>query len=87
MIYVALGELALLALTIYGAWGALRAQARANARREDLLLNQALHAAGRPWQPAPSDAAPMPRPLFDDDGELILSQHYSRFTSTPEQEP
>ena len=87
MLYISLAELGLIALVCYGSWGALRAQSRSHARREDLLLNQLLHATGRPWQPAPADHAPTAPLLFDDDGELILSQNYSRFTSTPEQEP
>ncbi len=88
MLYVALAELGLIALTIFGSWSAVRSQSRAHARREDLLLNQALHAAGRPWQPAPADTfIPERAPLWDEDGELALSQHYARFTTSPEQEP
>lgn len=86
MIYVALAELVLIAFLCYGAWNALRSQQRASARERDLLLNQALHAAGRPWQPAPSDYHE-PRSLYDDEGELMLSQSYARFTQNPEQEP
>ena len=86
MLYLALAELGLIALTIFGSWSALRSQNRAHARREDLLLNQMLHTAGKPWQPAPADDR-SPRSLLDDDGEMVLSQHYSRFTSSPEQEP
>lgn len=54
----------------------LRAQQRANARREDLLLNQLLlHAVGKPWQAAPAnERTPEPEP-----GE--------RWTSSPEQYP
>ncbi len=55
----------------------LRSMQRAHARREDLLLNQLLHVAGRPWQPAPAtepallDAEPRP----------------ATWTATPEQDP
>ena len=88
MIYVALAELVLLALVMYGSWAALRSQSRTHARREDLLLNQALHAAGKPWTPAPIDNfVPPNKPLYDDEGEMQLSQQYARFTLTPEQEP
>ena len=86
MLYLALAELGLVALTIFGSWSAMRSQNRAHVRREDLLLNQMLHTAGKPWQPAPADDF-SPRSLLDDDGEMVLSQHYSRFTSSPEQEP
>jgi hypothetical protein len=34
--------------------GLVRSLQRAHARREDLLLNQLLHVAGRPWLPAPA---------------------------------
>ena len=86
MLYVALAELGLIALTLYGSWEALRAQNRAHARREDLLLNQALHAQGRPWQPAPADEF-QSRPLYDEDGELTVPSRYAFFTDSPEQEP
>ena len=84
MLYVALAELGLLALTIFGSWSAARSQSRTHARREDLLLNQALHAAGKPWQPAPADVRPVEQPDWD---ELLSTGQYSRFTTSPEQEP
>lgn len=34
---------------------ALRRQAREHARERNLLLNQLLHAVGRPWQEAPAE--------------------------------
>lgn len=86
MLYIALAELGLIALVCYGSWNALRAQNRAHARREDLLLNQALHAAGKPWQPAPADEH-TPIPIYDEDGELTVASRYAFFTDTPEQEP
>ena len=55
MIYVASALIALLALTVTGFAGVLRGQQRAYARREDLILNQLLHAVGKPWLPAPAD--------------------------------
>jgi hypothetical protein len=59
----------------------LRAKERAAARREDLLLNQLLHAVGRPWQPAPADES----------GGLREAEPYERelpgFSATPEQWP
>jgi hypothetical protein len=33
----------------------LQRQQRAHARREDLLTNQLLHLAGKPWQQAPAE--------------------------------
>ena len=38
----------------------LARQSRAHARREDLLLNQLLHAVGKPWQEAPAEHRPAP---------------------------
>jgi hypothetical protein len=35
----------------------LNAQQRAHARREDLLVNQLLHATGSTWQPPPAEEA------------------------------
>lgn len=55
MIVVAVALVAALALTVALGSGLLRSQQRAHARREDLLLNQLLHAAGKPWLPAPAD--------------------------------
>lgn len=60
MIYVALAEAAVLAAAILAFCGLLRSKERAHARREDLLLNQLLHAVGRPWQAAPADEATEP---------------------------
>lgn len=56
----------------------LRAQAkreRAHARREDLLLNQMLNLAGKPWQQAPADQrerTPVEPDPFVLDGEQLL---------------
>ena len=86
MVYVALVEAATMVVLVYLFSGILRSVMRANARREDLLLNKALHVAGTPWEPAPADELPV-RSLYDEEGELALSQQYARFTSSPEQEP
>lgn len=88
MLYVALVEAAALVVLVSAFSGILRSVLRSHARREDALIDRVLHVAGNPWNVAPADEfVPLARSPFDDDGELILSQHYSRFTSTPEQEP
>lgn len=87
MLYIALAELGLVALLVFSFAGFIRSQSRAHARREDLLLNQALHAAGRPWQPAPADTRTLERPDWDELLEERLAMNYGRFTTTPEQEP
>lgn len=53
--FVALAEAAALTVTVVAFAGLLRAQQRAHVRREDLLVNQLLHAAGKPWTPPPAD--------------------------------
>jgi len=60
MILVALAEAAAIALTVIVFAGLLRSQARAYARREDLLVNQLCNVVGRPWQQAPAYAEPEP---------------------------
>jgi hypothetical protein len=84
MLYLALAELGVIILTIFASAHLARSQSRAHARREDLLLNQVLHAAGRPWQPAPADTQPKEQIDWD---ELLPTMQYSRFTASPEQEP
>ena len=54
MTYVALVEAAALVTLASILGGLLRSQQRSHARREDLLTNQLLHAAGKTWQPAPA---------------------------------
>lgn len=54
MIWVALGSTAVLAVTVVAFCGLLRSLSRQQARERDLLLNQLLNLAGRPWQPPPS---------------------------------
>lgn len=53
----------------------LGSQQRAHARREDLLTNQLLHAAGRAWMPAPADAQ----------SEATVDR--SAWVTSPEQQP
>lgn len=53
---------------------------RQHARREDLLLNQLLHATGKPWNEAPAATAARDR----DDAE---ERAHVRFIASPEQLP
>lgn len=84
MMLLAILELGVIAGMAFAFGGVLRSQSRAHARREDLLLNQALHAAGRPWQPAPADHRLSAEDLLDQREELLAPR---LFTQTPEQEP
>lgn len=54
MLFVALAEAAVLVILIVSFAGLLRSQQRAHARREDLLMNQMLNLAGKPWQTSPA---------------------------------
>lgn len=76
MVYVALAEAIALVLVVFLLVGLLRSQQRAHARREDLLLNQMLHLAGKPWTPAPADER-------GETPEFVPR----RWTPSPEQEP
>ena len=58
MIFVCLALVATLAAAIFAFAGVLARQQRAHARREDLLVNQLLHAVGKDWQPAPAAERP-----------------------------
>lgn len=69
MLYVALAEAAALAVVVIAFAGLLRSQMRAHARREDQLVNQLCHLAGRPWAPAP---AYEPEPIVGDLPEVLL---------------
>lgn len=84
MLYVALSSLVVLALVIALYSGTLRSQSRAHARREDLLLNQLLNLAGKPWQPAPAEKIIPSSPTWED---VLESSRYQDFTLSPEQEP
>ncbi len=55
MTVVAIAALVALVLVVWLMVGLLRSEQRAHARREDLLVNQLLAAAGHPWQPSPAD--------------------------------
>ena len=55
MLYVALAEAVVLFVVCAVGASLVRSLIRQHARREDLLLNQMLNLAGKPWQPAPSD--------------------------------
>lgn len=88
MTYVALAEAAALVIICSLFSGLLRSVLHSSQRREDQLLDKVLHAAGKPWTPAPiDDFVPPAKPIYDDEGEMQLSQQYARFTLTPEQEP
>lgn len=57
----------------------LVSQQRAHARREDLLVNELLHAVGKPWQEAPAVTEASTRRTPTDD------LHRLAWTATPEQ--
>lgn len=75
---IAVGILAATLLATLASCGQLlRWQQRSHARREDQLLNQLLHLAGKPWESAPADSArPQPREVAEPGAP--------RFTATPE---
>lgn len=56
MLYVALAQAAAIAVVAVTFAALLRSRDRAHARKEDLLLNQLLHAIDKPWQEAPAVA-------------------------------
>lgn len=55
--------------------GVLRSTTRQQARERDLLLNQLLNLAGKPWQPAPAQAEP-----------AVEEVDLDRFVFSPEQD-
>jgi hypothetical protein len=82
MIYVCLALVAALVVVCVSFTQLLRSQEHAHARREDALVNQLLHLAGRSWQPAPADTWTTPTAsTATEDGE------WPTWTATPEQEP
>lgn len=84
MTYLAVGELAVLVLTVLAFTNLLRGQQRAHARREDLLVNQLLHAAGKTWQPSPESEAWRKR---QEEAQDDRREYEVRFTASPEQLP
>lgn len=85
--YVALAEAAILTVVIVSFTSLLRSKDRSHARREDLLLNQLLHAVDKPWQEAPAAASPPVPVEHRDPDEVLPTPSYRRFTTSPEQEP
>lgn len=81
MIYVCLALIAAFAVVVSLLAGLLRSQQHAHARERDLLLNQLLHLAGRPWTPAPADEWTAPAPPNGDESE------WPTWQAAPEQEP
>lgn len=84
MLYVTLSLLIVFALVSACYASTIRSQSRAHARREDLLLNQLLNLAGKPWLPPPADVEPQPQKTWE---ELLEASRYNEFTYAPEQEP
>jgi hypothetical protein len=76
MIIAALTAIAALVIVVASLVRLLQQQQRAHARREDLLVNQLLHAVGRDWQPAPAEEG---RRTPADDLQRV------RFQAAPEQ--
>lgn len=76
MTIVAVALAAVLVVAIGSFGQLLRWQQRAHARREDLLLNQLLNLAGKPWLPAPADEPKPPVPVREPEAP--------RYTATPE---
>jgi transcriptional regulator of met regulon len=75
--WIAAGELVAIVVVVLTFARLLQQQQRAHARREDLLVNQLLHAAGRDWQPAPAEQ--LRREQRDD------LERQPRYMATPEQ--
>lgn len=82
MLYVALAEAVVVVVLVIAFAGLFKSLSRDHARRENLLLNQLLHAVDRPWQPAPADLAAGNGHRDDDDPE----PSYRLWTTSPEQE-
>lgn len=80
MTIVALALVVLLAIVLSVFTGLLRSQHRAHSRREDLLINQLLHAVGKAWTPPPAEAWTAPAA-----GEPLVAE--LDWTPTPEQSP
>lgn len=68
-IAIALLAAALVVVVVVDA-GVVRSLIRQHARERDLMLNQMLNLAGRPWQPPPSEVVPESE---SDDGRYVLT--------------
>lgn len=62
MIIIALAAIAATAVASLTFASVVRSLVRSQARERDLLINQILHATGKPWQPAPATPAPVSEP-------------------------
>lgn len=82
MLYVCLAQAALLAVLVVTFASLLRSSWRAQERREQLHVNQLLHAAGHAWQTAPADEKPI---IAVSDEEI--EANVRAWTATPEQDP
>lgn len=81
MLYVALAEAALLLAVVTVFAGVVRSLIRQHARERDLLLNQMLNLAGKPWQPSPAtDQLDEWRQRLED-----VRQERREWTTSPEQ--
>lgn len=74
---IELAALAILGAVCLALVHVLRVERRQAARERDLLTNQLLHAARKPWQPAPAVAWPVQittasTPSSGDDGPELL---------------
>ncbi len=90
MLYVSLCLIALLAVLVVAFANILHAQSRAHARREDLLLNQLLHAVDKPWLPPPVSYDDQALQFEIERQALAARAEYpdrSDWTTQPEQEP
>lgn len=87
MTIVALAEAAVIAAVVVAFTGLLRAKERAHARREDLLLNQLLNLAGKPWQAPPAARAAAAEAAGVDGDEADPRFALPSWTVNPEQEP
>lgn len=81
MTWVALAEAAAIVVLLLTFDRRQASQQRAHSRREDLLVNQLLHATGRTWQPAPADRPSEERP------DPWAPIREATWTATPEQLP
>jgi hypothetical protein len=79
---VAVAAIVALVAAVAAFTGVIARMQRAHARREDLLINQLLHAVQRPWLPAPAETAGRGGRQSPEDELAAIT-----FTATPEQLP